>query len=281
MAGKATPDDLFASYLKALDAHGYSFQYTVLKMVAELFDAGQSRWVFEVAEFPVEARRQGTRIDFILHCANSHLYLLAECKRANPALANWCFARAPFVRRNDWDRIILQQLLNGPAGSPCAKILTKSPPSGQAIYHLGTEMHTNVKGEAQGKGRGAIEDAATQVCRGLNGMMDCCAEKGGLALPVFFPVIFTTAHLWTSDIDVSEADLATGRLSSREGQLQEVGWLLYQYHQSPGLTHGLFNADNCGSLGDYLYSESARTIAIVGAAGIEGFLSLNWPDILF
>src|SRR5437016_2231746 len=87
-----------------LNRHGYGFQYSVLKLASELYKQNQSAWFFEVAEFPVEVQQAGTRIDFILRRSNRFvgglpLFMLAECKRANPALSNWCFARAPFTRK--------------------------------------------------------------------------------------------------------------------------------------------------------------------------------------
>jgi hypothetical protein len=51
---------------KILSAHGYGFHYAVLRNAMELFHQGKSKWVFEVAEFPVTVRGFDTRIDFIL-----------------------------------------------------------------------------------------------------------------------------------------------------------------------------------------------------------------------
>ena len=276
---EAQTDDLFASYRKTLDAHGYGFHYAVLKRAEELFRNGKSQWYFEVAEFPVIVRGHDTRIDFILRYTRADIYLLAECKRANPALSNWCFAEAPYVRRNGHPQIILQRLKASPGGEPRATILAESP-GVRTIYHLGMEVRTGQKGDPCGSGRGAIEDACTQVCRGLNGMMDFAAKQGVIETPVFFPAIFTTAQLWTSDVSLADADLETGKLDVDGSRMKSVPWLLYQYHQSPGIRHALFDLDGMRDLGDYLCHEGARTIAIVSPSGIEEFLKLNWRDIL-
>ena len=93
----------------SLNQHGYGFQYSVLQTAWTFEQSNNSSFVFEVAEFPVEVQNAGTRIDFILRrskpnirISNSErpLFLVAECKRANPALADWCFVRAPFTKRN-------------------------------------------------------------------------------------------------------------------------------------------------------------------------------------
>ena len=70
---------------KVLNRHGYGFHYSVLQRIGGLRRSG---WRFEVAEMPVEVQGMSTRIDFILRRFNTHLYLLAECKRVNPALSN-------------------------------------------------------------------------------------------------------------------------------------------------------------------------------------------------
>jgi hypothetical protein len=149
------------------------------------------------------------------------------------------------------------------------------------IYHVGLELRQEgEKGDAYSSGRQAIEDAATQVCRGLNGLVNFCARTMAVRTPVFLPAIFTTARLWVSDINLADADLATGTFPSNSGELKEVTWLLYQYNQSPGLKHAVISKDKMDGLEGYFYSESARTIAVVGASGIEDFLTRNWWEII-
>jgi hypothetical protein len=87
------------SFAKVLNRHGYGFQFSVLKKADELRKQGRSMWRLEACEFPVEVQGAGTRVDFVLERGDHGsrrrpLYMLAECKRANPALSNWCFVRA-------------------------------------------------------------------------------------------------------------------------------------------------------------------------------------------
>src|ERR1700745_4338287 len=97
------------SFEKALNRHGYGFQFSVLEIAENLAkkvdEDERSRWNFLFSEVPVEVQGAGTRIDFILSSSrtgpsSTFFYLICECKRANPALSNWCFIRAPRVRRN-------------------------------------------------------------------------------------------------------------------------------------------------------------------------------------
>jgi hypothetical protein len=89
-----------AGFRKALDSHGYGFQYAVLNEARKCAERSASTWVFEVSEFPVRVTSGSTRIDFVLKQRGTRSYLVGECKRSNPALMNWCFARAPYVSRN-------------------------------------------------------------------------------------------------------------------------------------------------------------------------------------
>src|SRR6266567_1778716 len=86
-------------FAAAINRHGYAFQNAVLKRCHDLFDSGKSRWVFEAAEFPAEVNGNGTRIDFILWTHQTPYWLIAECKRVNPSLGDWIFARTQYVRR--------------------------------------------------------------------------------------------------------------------------------------------------------------------------------------
>src|SRR4030043_1645904 len=95
-----------SAFEKTLNRHGYGFQYSVLKKAKQLFEDGRSPWIFEPSEFPVSVQGRDVHIDFILRWYRKGMtlaeysipvYLVAECKRADPALKYWCFARAPYV----------------------------------------------------------------------------------------------------------------------------------------------------------------------------------------
>ena len=105
------PDDTTAlvekGFAEILNRHGYGFQYAVLKQAHILADSRDSSWRFIASEFPVRVQGFDTRIDFILKRAtdnifDQHFFLIAECKRANPAYSNWCFARAPYIHNARW-----------------------------------------------------------------------------------------------------------------------------------------------------------------------------------
>ena len=159
---------------RVLNTHGYGFHYAVLKNANKLYANGKSPWFFEAAEFPVSVGGFDTRIDFILRDQDPdgiywECFLIAECKRVNPALSNWCFVHAPCVRRNPSERVILEKL----TFSDPNFLATGEPvfPSIENTFHIGLEVNSCRKGDSSGEGRGQIKEAATQVCKHLNGIV--------------------------------------------------------------------------------------------------------------
>jgi hypothetical protein len=264
---------------KVLNRHGYGFHYSVLQRAASLHEERRSKWMFEVAELPVEVQGAGTRIDFILRERTRRLYLLAECKRANPALSNWCFVRAPYYRRNQEEgRVVVEEARASLGGEVFTRTSTLT--STKKLYHLGLEVRSGEKGDPSGSGRGAIEEAATQVCRGLSGMVNFLSAHPQILQfdqrDAFLPVIFTTARIWTSEVDLGSADLQTGELELGTTAVTEEPWIWFQYHLSPGLKHSISADEVPTELGDILDLKYVRTIAVVNSSGIENFLVQEW-----
>ena len=286
-------NDVAKGFEKVLNSHGYGFHHSVIKRARELFTAGESPWDFVAAEVPVEVRGAGTRIDFILKRPSTgpdkpDYYLLVECKRANPALSNWCFVRAPYVRPNYHDGVLLWELAYLEPSTDITTIqfpirpsvYTARVESKYLAYQIALEVKSNAQGDPAGQGRGAIEDAATQVLRGLNGMMEFLKRETRIFPEsrkiVLIPAIFTTAKLWVSDASLNSADLTTGNLDLSRTDFREVDWLFYEYNMSPGLKHkepSNFYTLPSYSIGSTVEREFARTIAVVGPGGITDFLA--------
>ncbi len=266
----------------SLARHGYGFQYAVTKMAADLSRADRSPWILPVLEFPVEVRGSGTRIDIIFQHKVANALLVCECKRVNPAYSDWCFVRQPKFIDGLIDRISYEILIKTSEGDVLSSL---SDPMGESqVYHLAQEVRSSEKGDSKGQGKGMIEEAATQVLRGTNGLARFFHERpeympaknlyGDRGEVRLIPVIFTTARLWTSQIDLSESELASGILKKKDRELMEVDYLYYVYHQSPGLKHDVPQKETGSSmkdLSDALRQEYTRAITIVGASGAERF----------
>lgn len=275
-------DPTQADVRKYLSAHGHGFQYAVLGHAKDLAERSLSRWVFEAAEFPVGSLQNTIHIDFILRSRTYGVFLVAECKRADPALSSWCFVKAPYSHRGAYENELVFQKVDHQPGNIVSEPLIMS--ASLESCHLAFELRGQSRGEGtSGGGRSAINDAATQVLRGMNGLVDrLFPSTGDKKYPrpgrvIFLPVIFTTARLWVTDGDLSVADLATGRLPDEWGTLKSVPWLWFSHNQSPALRHRLpFPSAPSGfDLSTALRTESTRSIAVVGCEGIETFLQAN------
>ncbi len=270
-----------------LNVHGYGFQYAVLKTAQTCFEQRISPWIFEVAEFPVEVNGISTHVDFILRNRNEPFFIVAECKRADPALSDWCFVKTPYVSRktSGKEKIVREVLISRNASGDPPTVNLEWVLGSNEIYRLAFEIKRGKKGDGK-FGRGQINDGITQVLRGHNGLFDFFASKlqKTKQMPLgkssrestyaaFLPVIFTTAKLWVSNVDLSEADINTGKIDLPPDSLEERDWLLYHYSQTPDISHALSSFSKIDELSDALYFEYTRTIPIVNAAGIHSFLS--------
>lgn len=89
-------------------------------------------------------------------------------------------------------------------------------------------------------------------------------------------VIFTTAQIWTSEVDIGKADLQTGKLKLEDIDAQKKDWIWLQYHLSPRIKHSVNSNKTPKGLGEVLAQDYIRTIAVVTASGIEEFLGKDW-----
>jgi hypothetical protein len=273
------------SFAVQLNEHGHGFHYAVLNKVKELEEEHRSSWRFEVAEFPVKVDNRGTRIDFVLMHKEYPLLMVAECKRSNPAYAWWCFIRAPYERSGrSADQPMVEQLVyfNGKLSGVKGVALGIGSITG---YHIALPVATGQKGDSGGQPRQMIEDAATQVIRSTNGLINFLGDRrasviGGLNDRQWnahiMNVVFTTAQLWTTDAELSATDLATGQVKPDQLSLATCPFVAYQYHVTPDIRHHVSLAGSGATLGEALDSDSVRTIFIVSVDGIEAFMRRGW-----
>jgi len=268
------PTALINEYQEILNRHGYGFQYSLIKIVDELTRRPRSSWVFEAAEFPVEIQGRGTRIDFVLSCHHSPIFIVAECKRVNPAMANWCFAQAPYVQQcSSYKNAFVERI---ELKDTIIRTSTKRSFISEEPYHVTLEVKSDRKGDSSGGKPEAIEDAATQVCRGVNGLIKCLSANSQLVPSQQYvhllPVIFTTADLWASEVDLSSADIKDGKVNLSDADFKQKNWLFYQYHLSPGLKHSFSSEEKQTTLGGFMETEYVRTIAVVNSKSAAQFL---------
>jgi hypothetical protein len=270
---------------KVLDRHGHGFHYALLQHIESL---GVRGWSVEASEFPVATPDGHTHIDFVLRLRTEvalPLRLVAECKRANPALIDWCFVRVP--RTPEPEIVALERVSLHPETFEASAVVDRNRAfwSSDRIYGLGYPIrrHHGAKGnsdDASG-GRTALQDAVDQAVRGASGLIDFLCRRKELLVPpglygYVLPVVFTTARLWVSDVDLAAADLATGDIP--ESDVKLIDWLWLKQNISPGLKHSVTPGRGIppSDLGRYVLQDYCRVIGIVSVAGVEDFLRIPY-----
>lgn len=267
--------ELSKQFEARLNRHGYVFHQSLLIWINQI---EASHWYVHSQEFPVQVGGRDTRIDLILKHRSDNSYMIVECKRANPALFHWCFAKTVELLPGGAANSILAEVVKR---TNAGKVLTTSEPihHSEKVYRFGFELKSDKRGDPASSGRGEIEHACTQVLAGMNGFVEYLANhdeilENGQSIKLL-PVVITTANLWVSDVDLAAGDRKTGELDLADEQLRSEDWLYYHYSQSPGIKHSQLISPQPKNLRDSLYREYVRSIVFVHPSGLERFLSWN------
>ena len=136
--------DLSKSFEDNINIHGYAFQQSIAKKTRKLYS--KLPWHVILMEFPVEVKGYGTRVDLILKRTASSFYIVAECKRANPAYSDWCFAKSSFIPPTQFALLpFVERIEKDRSGLIRSYIMAMHPP--EDIYHVAIELKTNKKGD--------------------------------------------------------------------------------------------------------------------------------------
>lgn len=266
-----TEESIGRKFTEALNTHGHVFQNRVLAEAERLLvEKVSTTWLFEVAEFPVKTANKSTHIDFILKSKHTPMHLVCECKRVNPAYGIWCFAQSPYIGRESRTGEFIADYIYWYKNDLVTKgVSLRSIHDNE--YHLGYQIKSDERGDSKGSNIDAINDACTQVCIGVNGLIEAFIE-GQTAEALMIPVIFTTARLWTTNARISISDLSSGKLNEPV-EVREQSWIYYQYHQSREIIHEYGRpGEGMVSLSKWMDSHSVRTIVIVNANRVFEFL---------
>lgn len=267
-------------FKRILEEHGYGFQYAVLKRAQERANRGESPWRHPVEEFPVRIQTRSTHIDFVLWNSDWPALLIAECKRVDPD-RRWGFARSPYGRRRtSFERVFVdpEWLRAGLPFKDGVRIESERD-NKENVFHIGFEI---------GGDKHPLKDAIAQALTGANGVLETLKEQSQLikrfVAPLssrheltLVPVIFTTARLLATSVDLSSVNIETGRLPEGDLQADEVPWLFLTVNQSVDLKHGqAMSGGPPRDLAELTESWYQRTIAVVNPDGIDAFLGMRW-----
>jgi hypothetical protein len=264
-----------------LSQHGFGFQHAVIDRARKLYGTQGSLWEVIASEVPVNLGT-GTRIDVVMRLKKmlASTLLVGECKKVNPAYSTWCFIPSPFTHANrlrDHEQLSLECLSykkESAVGVEHRHGIFLDP-----AYSIGLAIKEAQPGDSQpkrGSSSDAIEDAATQVMRGTNGLVNALVTYPDMLaadrLNILLPVIFTTAKLFVSNANLANS-LLDGNMDLSGESFEQVPWLWYQSHASPGLKHAHpLDRDPIKSFEGLMDTFYIRTIAVVGQGGLEPFL---------
>ncbi|QQS31886.1 MAG: hypothetical protein IPM50_09350 [Acidobacteriota bacterium] len=132
-----------------------------------------------------------------------------------------------------------------------------------------------------------INDAAYQVLLGQRGFIFHLSSMTGTDKQerlrrenVFIPVVFTTADLLESDVDLSAADLASGEINTDPNALIKRPWLWYNFRRHADLDLAFENHEGSQTNVDRYFTAFTRSIAFVSVSGIDEFLTLDFGQWL-
>lgn len=267
-APEAVPDADQQRLLKELNDSGFGFQHAVAQAIESR--SGSGGWTVEYSEFPVSTALRPVHID-VLAWFENRLLLVGECKRVNPAFSDWLFARSPFTgwQRPDGSIDRIYDIGQSRVRSEPFRVPRATP------FHIALEVKTKAPGDPSGKGR-SLRDAINQVEAGVSGMMGTLAEHphfwANAKTVYFLPVIFTTARLFTTDVDLGASDINTGSLPPN-AKVQEARWLWLEDNVSPDLLNPVPLAKpSISSVASLGIQRHARMIAIVSRDAVDTFL---------
>lgn len=282
MSSDPPQNDPSSSIRAALNIHGFAFNYAVIDSIAALAKKGII-WQFVGTEVPLTLNGEEIHADLVYFNPSRNIYIVGECKRPDPALAHWCFARSVYAfGHGDNLRPTVDQLYRE-TNAAHVHLRPRVVRLGHQGYQVGIAMKTHQKGEGCYSDRKAIQDSVTQVMRAANGFIALSALNFRLASPppdrepvTFVPVVFTTAKLSVSDYDLGTSDLAAGTVPVT-ATFAPAEWLWYHHPLNLSMqanVHGRYTAEHWADWSDYFLKTSVRSAAIVNAAGIEQFLSV-------
>jgi hypothetical protein len=148
-AGSSQAYNTSRAFTAALDREGFSFHQAVLRHCLALTGKLPHALTVEVSEFPFQSAGKDGRIDFILRIRSPYsdptVFLICECKRSNPTLNKWCFARSPFIRRpaDRPQHVVADSVIFDPHRVNGVAVAMVSYEPQQQPYHLGLPVRAS------------------------------------------------------------------------------------------------------------------------------------------
>lgn len=279
---QGAPDSIAAAFVSTIEKHGFGFQYAVREHIRQ-FRKGQTRsvWEIEDEELPVQCRNKTTSIDLVLrHRASTNIRVIAECKRIEREPLNWFFIQTPLLYYRGGVFFEHVRLDRDKEGRP--RVTTGLPDLSDGVFWPDGPVFG--LGFPKGKDPTPLDLAVAQAHRGASGYINRFRELAGrlsefsTAVRIVVPVVFTTARLWGSEVQLTASDLSTGRVPS--ASFVQHSWVWLRQNISPDLKHDLPGVSLApGRWAEWTFHDYARCVAIVSVSGIDEFLGhAGWEE---
>ncbi|WKW13516.1 hypothetical protein Strain138_002839 [Pseudogemmatithrix spongiicola] len=274
-----SPEEFGTALSGAMNRHGFAFQEAASRAVVVLGSNRKIDWFLAATEFPVSLGTSESHVDLVLEDRFERAFLAVECKRVDPAVGYWHFARSRFEDQNmSTPKVVLEELHADPELGTISNPLQlgwSTPP-----FNIAVEGRTQSKGDGVGGANDAIAKSVAQALRGAAGLAQFLASRNEpmsrqRSLRVV-PVVVTTATLVTSENDLGSAPLDSGRIDSAGVTAGPVSWLWYNHNRSRSLRPDIPSRADPGSMAHWLSLVSTRSVAIVNAASWEEFLRVRF-----
>jgi hypothetical protein len=291
-----------------LNEQGFLFQEKCVEVIQR---SKPTRWIVHTVEHPVSLKEKDTRIDIIIRdetLCESTMYGVVECKKVNPQYNCWLFGRPLYRRLVPANAQIIKLSRSRRHGKGLPKPGIKLIPI-RVDFNIKTHYICNwwldidIRGQRQRNQRISspepLEQAFIQVCRGVGGLaleqqrdrMRTLTDRAAAGVideseEVFLvPIIITTAHLYTSNYDLSDVDIATGEINLKDVQFsgmlpsRPVKWVMIDYGATDSITPDQLYQHFVGMQPVDLEPYNKRSIFIVNSAYISDFLkNLHFSD---
>jgi len=247
-----------SDYLKVMNEAGFFLQMRVAKEARQRFDRVIEEVAFEHGGRPAKLDVLAEKRLF----QNVRGFFLIECKRHLPDYKSWIFL-TPEVKRERppyllgfgefHSSIILEEFYQPPAPTmfqsatnPILALLMRGfPHLTFELGYIGLEVRLSQSKYVMEQLTGVCKDVVTAT-HGMAMEIEkrSRTDKTTFEEPVlFFPVVITTANLFTAKADIAKIALGDGKLAEDGFELRPVPWLVYEY----SLTADLLLPVNLGS----------------------------------
>lgn len=274
--------DVHQEAVKALEEHGHLFQQGCL---ADIEYHCSNDFFFQSEEYPISIGQEETTIDFIFRSRKmDRLYLVFECKRANPDYVTWLFPMPRSIKNRESRFLLTRQDETLRLQTVEYNLLDTGP---KYFATTGLEISERANRRIKRSRADSIWSACEQVLTGVGGL--ALEQREGMRKArdfhrqYYLPIVITTANLLVTEYRVSEINLKTGNLSDRtKAKTTAADWVVHDFPVRDSLQVTRQEQSSYAAYGpteEYRRKFKTKSVAIINASSVVRFLHhLKLPE---